>query len=349
VRFDSQPHYNIRAGRDRTIREYLISFIRDFALKLSQTSSADESELLSSQGLRLCDRYGTADNFQFGTLIKERSRQETEEAKSAVTARFRKAAAADIVSTESRTRASGLDVLASTGLDSASGTSTEIKASLISAITRVMSASLTSAAPSTVSGADRRLRWKQAGISLDDQDDPDGLQDLTPKKSESTAKGRAVRDLSYTALCKMEKTAVKALGRTLYKMLDKQLKLDMVSAGLSVFHPLKQGSWVVVCSHGKLHFGLGEFASRILSRSRHNGLILHLHYSSSYLRERRRRQTHSQLLQDLRRNFQAFPFGRAHLRAFRRAVLVTSNCHHARRLSGGHVPLPQRTRLARRP
>jgi hypothetical protein len=178
--------------------------------------------------------------------------QETNEAKSAVTARFRKAEADDALDSSSRTRASGLGVLSSA---TGSPATSEMQASLINAITRTMSASLTSATLSITAGVERRTRWTKAGLELDNEAQAEeGHQSLDiVSKPRPKLQPATVADL----FC-MDKADVKKLGRSLYVPLDRALKLSLLDAGLSVFLSLKPGSWVAVMSHGKLRFGTGQ-------------------------------------------------------------------------------------------
>lgn len=52
---------------------------------------------------------------------------------------------------------------------------------------------------------------------------------------------------------------VHAARSAVYRGMEAQMPYVFTSGGLSPFHPLRQGSWVVVCKDGKLYMGEGEY------------------------------------------------------------------------------------------
>jgi hypothetical protein len=107
-----------------------------------------------------------------------------------------------------------------------------MKASVITEITRVISASLTSTAKPNTTGLERRVRWRGLGIFADED-----KADETPNTH---------GDDSVLA------------ARKIYDSLGRRLPLSFLTAGIH-FHPLKQNSWVLVGFANRVWLGNGKF------------------------------------------------------------------------------------------
>ncbi len=107
--------------------------------------------------------FGNARSFNFAILIEERKRHETDEAKSAVTYRYNNALATGALDAMQAGDKSGAAA-------TLSGDSSKLKVSLVSQITRVMSASLSfngggkGEGKAEASGVERKSRWR-AGLN----------------------------------------------------------------------------------------------------------------------------------------------------------------------------------------
>jgi hypothetical protein len=183
--------------------------------------------------------FGSAANINWDVLVAERERHETDEAKSAVTYRYKQAEAADIIKAVSTTledngAQKNVDIKANATLETDAATSSKLKASVVTEITRVISASLTSTAKPDATGIERRVRWRGLGI-LGNDDTID------------TAETPAMHELELASS-----------ARHIYDALSRRLHLPFVNGRIHS-HPLKTGSWVLVGFQDKVRLGTGQW------------------------------------------------------------------------------------------
>jgi hypothetical protein len=210
-----------------------------------------------------CDRYGTAASFRFDVLVEERQRHETEESKSSITARYRKAQAEAAVQ-------QGVPITDSVfpsttrSTEDATESSATMTMNLISQITRVVSDSLTGSAKSIASGTSERLaRWRGAGIHPANEAPADNP--VTHLTSVSTSRPTVTIDQAI-AISRNKKEftiLMRKHGRKLLSLFQSRFadvaEFNFESAGVNSFYPLKIGSWVAVADKGALHIGSGMF------------------------------------------------------------------------------------------
>lgn len=179
--------------------------------------------------------------------MKERLNHKTEEAKSAITYRYRHAAEEDgingLIETISRAANGPTSVDAPQAHDDEmSSSESKLKASMVNEITRVMSASLTSTAKGSTSGIERIARWRNAGIVLD------GILNATPLPSDATSPANPPQPSALR-------------NRQIYQPLAQRLpRFSFITGGISSFHPLKPGSWVLVGFKDRLWLGSGALS-----------------------------------------------------------------------------------------
>ena len=180
--------------------------------------------------------FGTPAKLNWDVLVAERERHETEEAKSAVTYRYKQAEVEDLVNAvttnlgddKSEVEVAGKDV------EAEAAKSRSMKASVVTEITRVISAALTSTAKPNTTGLERRVRWRGLGVLAED-DEPD--DSMVPAMRENDSADSA---------------------RNIYNSLGKRLPLPFINAGIH-FHPLTLGSWVLVGFKDRVWLGNGEY------------------------------------------------------------------------------------------
>ncbi|KAH9900738.1 hypothetical protein C8Q73DRAFT_675529 [Cubamyces lactineus] len=154
------------------------------------------------------------------------------------------------------------------------GDSSELKSEIVTQITRLMSAHLTSGTAglkcdgsATTSGLERAARWKSSGDNGEGREkegDPGdkesaGIQGTGKQWFESERASRSVFNwliaLTIGDGTQSDSSAVK-MRTTVYRGMDASiLKYQPASGGISHFHPLRQGSWVVVCKMDQLFLG----------------------------------------------------------------------------------------------
>ncbi|KAH9943952.1 hypothetical protein B0H21DRAFT_469767 [Amylocystis lapponica] len=195
--------------------------------------------------------FGSATAFKFSSLVQERARHETKEAKSAITYRYRQAVALGTIEHASDSDADPPNASEPHTSHHRTGMNAEtskLKADLVTEMTRALSAAMTSTGPKQdTSGVERQVRWKGiaavASQVLDEsiEDSGVGPGETAPEKRDS---GRVVHGQGAAST----RSAV-------YGNLEKHSQFAFISGGVSVFHPLKPGSWVAVGYLGKLFFG----------------------------------------------------------------------------------------------
>jgi hypothetical protein len=166
--------------------------------------------------------------------VAERERHETEEAKSAVTYRYKQAEAdglLEAVSSNIESKPKMADPISEDDNDVSK--STRLKASVVTEIAHVISASLTSTAKPDTTGLERRVHWRGLGILAEGD---------VATNTASTNRDRASA----------------STGRYTYTTLEANLPLSFIEAGIN-FHPLKHNSWVLVEFQNKVWLGNGEY------------------------------------------------------------------------------------------
>jgi hypothetical protein len=202
-------------------------------------------------------RYTNADGtFNFDTLADERERHETEEAKSAVSSRWTKAAAANaVLSMDVPEALAEIAKVSGAGEDSKSVP--EIKANLIGEITRALSSRFSTSYASTA-GLTRRTRWKTNGTGLVIDVDADAGGEFEEQKDMSQQSTQS-QVLEHDPRQPLTKELVKQIGRRVYTSIERcgLTTFMFVSSGISSFYPLRRGSWVAVVTKSRLHIGQG--------------------------------------------------------------------------------------------
>ncbi|KAI0059301.1 hypothetical protein BV25DRAFT_1138913 [Artomyces pyxidatus] len=128
----------------------------------------------------------------------------------------------------------------STGSSGAADTeqTPKLKANIVSEITRLISASLTSTAKADTSSVERLVRWKGLGIS--------------PAAEEAV-------DIDATPLAAAPLPS--ASRRDIFSKLEKtNPRFTFTSGGVNAFFPLVHESWVVVVFQGQLWLGQGTLS-----------------------------------------------------------------------------------------
>ena len=108
-----------------------------------------------------------------------------------------------------------------------------MKASIVTEITHVISASLTSTAKPDAMGVERHVHWCGLGILAN----KDKADDMPPD---------SLNDETVLVACKI------------YDSLSRHLPLSFVTTGIH-FHPLKHNSWVLVSFTNKVWLGNGKW------------------------------------------------------------------------------------------
>lgn len=174
--------------------------------------------------------FGNAANFKWEVFIETREQHETEEATSAVTYRYKQAESEGVI--ESVTASLGSNP---TSDSEGAGKSDQMKASIITGIARVISASLTSTAKPDTTGLERRARWQGLGILVEDE----------------------ISNPKETVDQSLRNDSASIARQNVYMSLSSALPLSFATAGLQ-FHPLKHGSWVLVSYLDSFWLGTGE-------------------------------------------------------------------------------------------
>jgi hypothetical protein len=204
-------------------------------------------------------RYATEDGkFSFQALATERELHETDEAKSAVASRWTKAAAADaILSSDPDALRSALQQSLPSGTKDA--TLDTMKSSLVSEITRALSAKL--AQPeNTTTGVSRRARWT-SGKAIPDAEESEPGDSSESDDNPDTSVPRDGLGLQY-----LTKAAARKLGRRVYEDIEMSgmTHFSFVSSGINSIRPLREGSWVAVVFREQLHVGQGARFTLVL-------------------------------------------------------------------------------------
>jgi hypothetical protein len=179
--------------------------------------------------------FGTPAKLNWDVFVAERERHETQEAKSAVTYRYKQAEAEDLISAvtdslrdnTSKIQAAPTEIK----METDAAKSRSMKASVVTEITRVISATLTSTAKPNTTGLERRVRWRGLGIIAED----DAVED-TPATHANDSTNSA---------------------RSIYGSLSQRLPLSFTDAGIR-FRPLRPGSWVLVGFKDQIWLGNGK-------------------------------------------------------------------------------------------
>jgi hypothetical protein len=177
--------------------------------------------------------FGTPAKLNWDVLVAERERHETEEAKSAVTYCYKQAEAEDLINAVTNSLRDDASKIQPTekNVETDVAKSRSMKASVVTEITRVISATLTSTAKPNTTGLERRVRWHGLGIFAED----DAIDD---------------------ALATDVNTSTNS-ARSIYNSLSRRLPLPFMDAGIC-FHPLILGSWVLVGFKDQVWLGNGK-------------------------------------------------------------------------------------------
>ena len=146
-----------------------------------------------------------------------------------MTYRYKQAEAEGLLEVVSSRVGKGRGVHITTVDDSDSTESTRMKASVVTEITRVISASLTSTAKPDTTGLERRVRWRGLGI---------------------VAEGDATASTPTIVQDNM------STGRSIYTALEAKLPYSLINVGIH-FHPLRHDSWVLVGFQDRVWLGNG--------------------------------------------------------------------------------------------
>ncbi|KAG5636706.1 hypothetical protein H0H81_007102 [Sphagnurus paluster] len=158
--------------------------------------------------------FGTSSSFRHSVLVKERAFHETEEARSAITYRYRNAAGVSDVLEQVRS-----------SQGSEPSISSKLKASVVTEITRVVSASLTSTAKADTAGIERLVCWRGLGVVAMQEAEGNGDEPLIGNGDSIAEASSAVTLESLIAL---------------------------INGGISPFSPLIPGSWVLVMVQSRI-------------------------------------------------------------------------------------------------
>jgi hypothetical protein len=189
-------------------------------------------------------------------LADEREHHETEEAKSAVSSRWTKAAAANAVLLMDVPEALA-EIAKVSGAGEDSKSVPKIKANLICKITRALSSQFLTSYASTA-GLTRQTRWKTngTGLVLDvDTNAGGGFEEQKDTDHQSTQS----QVLEHDPCQPLTKELVKQIARHVYTSIERcgLTTFMFVSSGISSFYPLRRGSWVAVVTKSRLYIGHG--------------------------------------------------------------------------------------------
>lgn len=173
----------------------------------------------------------TPDGLNFPILIRERELHETSEARAALTWRYRNSVH---TSTQSDSQHSDADTIPSTTPE-ATKESAKLNAKIINEIFRIKS-SLDESQKRVGTGADRAIRWTTPRVP-------------GPDTGTALAPGVGALDLAQTST---------ALKRPEYQDLENVLPWPLCDAGLSITHPLRSSSTVLVVHQDQVFLCIGE-------------------------------------------------------------------------------------------
>ncbi|KAI0263495.1 hypothetical protein BC834DRAFT_844610 [Gloeopeniophorella convolvens] len=206
-----------------------------------------------------------ADNFRVDVLVAERKKNETEEAKSAVTYRYRQATLTQEAQASIDTSAGTLGVsntqdtlaaapqalspdaeadatadMVSSPESSKSKPLNTLKASLVNKIMRVISDSLVTTAKPSMTGAEHKIRWTNLGIKV-----PEDVKDK--KKEQDQVPPSTVRTEAEDPEQAPSGGGSMTSRSHVYDALQDSLKMPLSNAGLTTLRkrPLQAGSWIV--------------------------------------------------------------------------------------------------------
>ena len=204
-------------------------------------------EQMNNRALPVAPRLSTLKTLDFGTpaklnwdvLVAKHERHKTEEAKSAVTYCYKQAEVEDLIDAVTMNLEDNRSKIKSTEKDveAEAAESRSMKASVVTEITCVISAALTSTVKPNTTGLERQVRWRGLGIVLDEdsgnRDEADNTVPAVPNDDSAN------------------------LARHIYDSLGKCLPLPFVNAGIH-FNPLRHGSWVLVGFKDRVWLGNGK-------------------------------------------------------------------------------------------